>query len=50
MESLLDQEDVVSNVSAFYEASLIFWDDMGKNCFQSVCYNLSEDFIASVAE
>ena len=50
MKSLLDEEDVVRNVSAFNEASLIFWNDTRKNCLQSVCYNLSENFIASVAE
>ena len=37
-------------MSSLNEASLVLRNDLGKNFFDSVCYNCGDDFVPSIAE
>ena len=50
MDCLLDQDDVVLDLSALDEAPLVLRDDPWENFFYSVCNNFSDDFVPRVAE
>ena len=50
MNCFLHQDNVVLDMSALNEASLVLQNDLGKNFFDSVCYDFSDDFVSSIAE
>ena len=50
MNGLLDQDDVVLNMSVLDETPLIFQNDPGKNIFYSVCNDFSDYFVPCIVE
>ena len=50
MYCLLDQDDVVLNLSVLYEAPLVLQNDPGEDFFKSVCNNFCDNFVPHVAE
>ena len=47
---LLDQDDIVLNLSILNEAPLVLQNDPGEDFFKSVCNNFCDDFVPCVAE
>ena len=50
MNGLLDKDNIIKDFPAFYESSLILRNDPWQNFFQPVSYDLSNKFVAGIAE
>ena len=50
MDGLLDQDDVILDLSILDETPLIFRNDPRKNIFNSVCNDFSDYFVPCIAE
>ena len=50
MDSFLDKDDIVQDISTFDESSLVFWDDPGKNSFQPGSNDLCYELVTSIAQ
>ena len=50
MNRLLDQDDVVLNLSVLNESPVVLRNDPGEDFFKSVCNNFCDNFLPRVTE
>ena len=50
MNGFLDQHNVILNLAAFDETSLVFQDYSGQQFFESICNYFGYNFVAQVAK
>ena len=50
MNGLLNKDNVVLDLPAFYESTLVLWDDSGEDCFKSIGNDFGYNLVAEIAK